>query len=172
MEFRSIIYCDKNEFKITKDFLAEFVKGNEERVVDNFLQILKHLDVMCDSKKSNLLNKDGSPTKNPIEISVISVLGQIERAEIVKKLHFYQNTFEIRVDSKYQHQRILFFAHNTQVNSIVLTFGFTKIDGNPDTDITNSAAEKTEEIYRKVHSSNEESLLWIGDEQNEYRYEI
>lgn len=170
MNFNSIIYTDCPNFVIAKDYIEEFLKKNNKIFIENFLQILKHLKTMYTIKEGALIYENGDKATYPIELSLKNIHGGLQRAKIVKKLDYHNHSFEVRVDTQYTHQRLIFFISKDIDETIIFTFGFTKIDGCEKTDKTDEIAIKTDEIYVKVHSSNEEKLLWIGDVQNEYKF--
>lgn len=172
MEFKSIIYNDCNELIIAKDYLADYIKKHDKRVINNFLQIIKHLDAIYTIEGKELVNTDGSTVKYPIELSLKSALGKLQRAEIVKKLKQHECSYEVRIDSEYEHQRLIFFAFDSLTKSLIFTYGYTKINGNNKTDLTDLAASKTDIVSKMVHESDENMVLWIGDEQNEYKFPV
>jgi uncharacterized FlgJ-related protein len=153
MEFNSIIYNDCSDFEIAKDYVLFHLKNNDEIFIKNFMQILKQLNLRYSTKNGNLIFKDGTSAKFPIELSLKNSLGELQRAEIIKKLNHH-----------------IFFIYKVDIDSIVFTFGFTKINNNNNSDQTDNTAIKTDSIYSIVHSSYNERLKWIGDDNNEYKF--
>jgi uncharacterized FlgJ-related protein len=170
MEFNSIIYNDCSDFEIAKDYVLFHLKNNDEIFIKNFMQILKQLNLRYSTKNGNLIFKDGTSAKFPIELSLKNSLGELQRAEIIKKLNHHKFSYEVRIDGQYEHKRLLFFIYKVDIDSIVFTFGFTKINNNNNSDQTDNTAIKTDSIYSIVHSSYNERLKWIGDDNNEYKF--
>ncbi|MBV6372932.1 hypothetical protein [Enterococcus innesii] len=157
MQIEYIVNCPEDNLELAKDYIITTF-GNDERMLDNFLQIIKIIESQFSSFDNKLVNKDGTKFRQPYEITLRNALGVAQRAEIIKKLYKHDLSYEIRIDKTYEHFRLIFFV-NDMIAKCVFTFGFTKVDLKPESDQTDFCAFHTEKIAQDFVLGHSEKWL-------------
>ena len=169
MIFKSIINNKNDSLIMASEFIKS--KAADKNFIENFIEIVNHLDERYEVKKKALYHSDGRTVRFPIKFDVKNILGMRQTADIVKKLWRHRECLELRIDSKYSHHRVIFFIHDDNIEpSVVLSYGFTKINEQSNTDLTDLSAAETDVISKEVHISISKKIFWIGDKTNEYRF--
>lgn len=107
-----------------------------------YLQIIRVLRRHSISSQDLLQDSEGKPIKI-IKLTIPDVLGIYSCSCVIKILLSVQHVYEIRINTEYNKERILFYPSSIQ-SSAIMTFYFDKQSGN---DLTNILAKETEEIY-------------------------
>ena len=107
-----------------------------------YLQIIRVLRRHSISSQDLLQDSEGKPIKI-IKLTIPDVLGIYRCSCVIKILLSVQHVYEIRINTEYNKERILFYPSSIQ-SSAIMTFYFDKQSGN---DLTNILAKETEEIY-------------------------
>ncbi|WP_142433909.1 hypothetical protein [Enterococcus faecium] len=163
MDIKWLVQQNDSNLELAIKYLEETI-FEDEHLTDNFLQVLKYLEIYS-VKKNKLIGENDSPIKTPIELSLRNRMGILQRSEIVKELFYHKFSYEIRLDDTYEHYRIVFFVYNSIEDATAitaLTFGFTK-NGTINSDKTRQAATESDDICKKV--CNGEENYWIGEEK-------
>lgn len=107
-----------------------------------YLQIIRVLRRQSISSQDLLQDSEGKPRKI-IELLIPDLLGSYRRSYVIKILWSVQHVYEIRINTEYKKERILFYLSSSQ-SSAIMTFYFDKQSGN---DLTDILAKETEDIY-------------------------
>ena len=107
-----------------------------------YLQIIRVLRRQLISSQDLLQDSAGEPIKF-IKLSIPDLLGINRPSIVIKILRSVQHVYEIRINTEYRKERILFYPSCSQ-SSTIMTFYFDKQSGN---DITDILAKETEDIY-------------------------
>ena len=107
-----------------------------------YLQIIRVLRRHSISSQDLLQDSEGKPIEI-IELSIPDLFGSYRPSYVIKILLSVQHVYEIRINTEYNKERILFYPSSIQ-SSAIMTFYFDKQSGN---DLTNILAKETEEIY-------------------------
>ena len=158
MDIKWLIQNNDDDLDLAIDYLEKTIFV-DEFLADNFFQVLKYLEVYS-VRENKLVDESNYPVKTPIEVSLRTRTGMLQRSEIVKELFHHKYSYEIRLDNPFEHFRIVFFAYNSDEDTTALTFGFTK-DGRFSSDKTRQAAAESDDICCKVCSG--EEAFWIGE---------
>lgn len=129
---------------------------------DMYLQIERNM-------RRYLLLKDGLvfykgnqvSENNPFQITLKDRLGNLRPSEVVKKMVSASNIYEVRINSEYEKNRVLFFPYIVySFESLVFTYGFTK-RGNED--MTQALLQHSQTIRDELGSNVREESI-IGEE--------
>lgn len=107
-----------------------------------YLQIIRVLRRQLISSQDLLQDSAGEPIKF-IKLSIPDLLGINRPSIVIKILLSVQHVYEIRINTEYRKERILFYPSSSQ-SSAIMTFYFDKQSGN---DLTDILAKETEDIY-------------------------
>jgi hypothetical protein len=107
-----------------------------------YLQIIRVLRRQLISSQDLLQDSVGEPIKF-IKLSIPDLLGINRPSIVIKILLSVQHVYEIRINTEYRKERILFYPSSSQ-SSAIMTFYFDKQSGN---DLTDILAKETEDIY-------------------------
>ena len=107
-----------------------------------YLQIIRVLRRQLISSQDLLQDSAGEPIKF-IKLSIPDLLGINRPFIVIKILLSVQHVYEIRINTEYRKERILFYPSSSQ-SSAIMTFYFDKQSGN---DLTDILAKETEDIY-------------------------
>ncbi len=107
-----------------------------------YLHIIRVLRRQLISSQDLLQDSEGKPIKS-IKLSIPDLLGINRSSIVIKILLSVQHVYEIRINTEYRKERILFYPSSSQ-SSAIMTFYFDKQSGN---DLTDILAKETEDIY-------------------------
>lgn len=107
-----------------------------------YLQIIRVLRRQSISSQDLLQDSEGKPIEI-IELSIPDLFGSYRPSYVIKILLSVQHVYEIRINTEYKKERILFYPSSSQ-SSAIMTFYFDKQREN---DLTNILAKETEDIY-------------------------
>ena len=107
-----------------------------------YLQIIRVLRRQSISSQDLLQDSEGKPIEI-IELSIPDLFGSYRPSYVIKILLSVQHVYEIRINTEYKKERILFYPSSIQ-SSAIMTFYFDKQREN---DLTNILAKETEDIY-------------------------
>lgn len=107
-----------------------------------YLQIIRVLRRQLISSQDLLQDSEGKNIEF-IKLSIPDLLGINRPSIVIKILLSVQHVYEIRINTEYRKERILFYPSSSQ-SSAIMTFYFDKQSGN---DLTDILAKETEDIY-------------------------
>lgn len=129
---------------LTNDlFISNFLPrmSQDEHLSNAFLKIVDELLILETS--NGKLFRDRDALKNNSELKSHSIImpdlfGLNRESIIIKKMFSTQNSYELRINYKYEKYRILIFPLETEVQGLVspfatFSYGFIKTDGVDDT---------------------------------------
>lgn len=147
-----------SEYVVTELFKDEYY-------AETLIQICKHLEVRFEIANELIVSKSNKePVEMPISLDLKDRLGTLRPGYIVKNLTKHNHSYEIRINGEYDKPRITFLNYSGGNNYLVLTFGFTKLQGKPETDLTDEAAKKTDLVFDELKT--EEIYFWMGENKN------
>lgn len=159
------IYCLKKPYD--ENYLKYLFKFPEDVFVSSiFIRALHVINKLSfnDNEELDGLRKIGKDTC--IVIQSRDKFGLLHGIKIIKKLNRFNHEYEIRVDSKYMHIRILFFTlsniFDVPFEGIVLSFIIEKYDLSVDSNsVIDSLCEDGEKVRKLLSITNYDE--WISE---------
>lgn len=120
-----------------------------------FIQILRYITRLPIVAGDYIVDNNGRRV-NEFSLTLRDRLNVLREQKIVKLLIGQRVVYEVRINSEYQKERILFFvsqsplSNNTVVTSDNMIFSFY-FDKYKDGDVTNELAQETQDIYNNPY---------------------